>query len=162
MELTLGVKYPVTVVELKDFGAIVELSDATTSLIHISKISDCYVRDVADFLSVGMELTAVGVEGKNRPVELSLTHLNLKPLYHTTRSRRVLNGSRTERPEALPNFNRVHTSASPSKSASRSLEDMIEDSDAVLKDKFRKYNLDACRVRKEGDRNGSRKRRRSR
>ena len=41
------------------FGAFVTLKDGSTGLVHISEISDSYVRDVNDFLRVGQTVRVV-------------------------------------------------------------------------------------------------------
>lgn len=80
MELKNNEKYEVTVVEvIPKTGAVVRMEDGTTQLIHISNISDEYVRDVNDYVSVGETLIARCQEGKreDRPLELSLRYLGI-------------------------------------------------------------------------------------
>ena len=80
MELKNNEKYGVTVVEvIPKTGAVVRMEDGTTQLIHISNISDEYVRDVNDYVSVGELLVAKCQEGKreSRPLELSLRYLGI-------------------------------------------------------------------------------------
>ena len=80
MELKNSEKYEVTVVEvIPKTGAVVRMEDGTTQLIHISNISDEYVRDVNDYVSVGETLVARCQEGKkeDRPLELSLRYLGI-------------------------------------------------------------------------------------
>ena len=52
------------------FGAFVQLSDGRTGLVHISEVSDQYVKDVKDFLQEGQEVKVVAMssiqEGKLR------------------------------------------------------------------------------------------------
>ncbi len=52
------------------FGAFVQLSDGRTGLVHISEVSDQYVKDVKDFLQEGQEVQVVAMsslqEGKLR------------------------------------------------------------------------------------------------
>ncbi|HIU10476.1 MAG TPA: S1 RNA-binding domain-containing protein [Candidatus Avidehalobacter gallistercoris] len=38
------------------FGAFVKLDEQTTGLVHISEVADTYVKEVADFISVGDEV----------------------------------------------------------------------------------------------------------
>jgi predicted RNA-binding protein with RPS1 domain len=80
MELTVGAQYQVTVAKILPIGAIVTIgSDPNTYLIHISNIANTFVKDPEAFISVGMTYTADAVEGKVKPVELSLKALDLKP-----------------------------------------------------------------------------------
>lgn len=78
MELTVGSNYGVTVKRILDkVGIIVEMEDKSTELIHISNIAPCYVADINHFVSVGDEYVARCEEGKDRPVQLTLKHLQL-------------------------------------------------------------------------------------
>ena len=78
MEFTIGSRYEVKVIEVKDnLGAVVELEDGSTSLIHISNISDKFVKHVSDFVQIGDMLVAKCIQGKARPAELSLKDLKL-------------------------------------------------------------------------------------
>ncbi len=56
------------VLALKPYGAFLELPNGETGLLHISEISDAYVQDVHDHLTVGQELVVkvidVNEEGK--------------------------------------------------------------------------------------------------
>ena len=52
------------------FGAFVQLADGRTGLVHISEVSDQYVKEVKDFLQEGQEVKVVAMsslqEGKLR------------------------------------------------------------------------------------------------
>lgn len=78
MQLEIGSTYEVKVVKILPVGAVVEMEDGSTELVHISNIADCFVRDVAEFVSVGKYYTATCREGKKRPVELTFIPLGLK------------------------------------------------------------------------------------
>lgn len=78
MNLQIGNTYDVTVVKILPVGAVVRLEDGSTELVHISNIADCYISDVADFVSVGNEYVATCEEGNNRPIQLSFKPLGLK------------------------------------------------------------------------------------
>lgn len=81
MKLSAGQEYHVKVIKLLNIGAIVEMSDKSTELVHISQISDKYVKSVEYFLSVGDELVARCVEcNGSRPLQLSFKHLDLQPI----------------------------------------------------------------------------------
>lgn len=79
MELVLGNHYTVKVLRTIPAGAIVELDDQTTALIHISNISEKFVRDPINFVDVDGVYDAEAIEGKAHPIELSLKHLKLRP-----------------------------------------------------------------------------------
>lgn len=50
------------VVNIKPYGAFVELPNGETGLVHISEVDEAYVKDVKEYLSIGQE-TAVKVVG---------------------------------------------------------------------------------------------------
>lgn len=77
MELTPGLRYAVVVKSIVKAGAVVSLEDGTTELIHVSNISDEFVRDANDYVCVGDELVAVCEAGKVKPAELSIKNLKL-------------------------------------------------------------------------------------
>lgn len=58
---------------IKPYGAFVKLPDGTDGLIHISEISDGFVRNIEDFLSVGDEVDLV-VLGTNEEDKVSLSY----------------------------------------------------------------------------------------
>lgn len=72
MKLTVGETYEVEVVKVLKYGAIVKMSDDTTQLLHISNISERFVRDVNDFVKVGEKIKVDCIEGKVKPEELSI------------------------------------------------------------------------------------------
>jgi len=72
LELKLNEKYAVSIQKILSSGVIVELDDGETGFIHKSKISNEFIDSVENFVSVGDNYTATAVEGKDKPVELSL------------------------------------------------------------------------------------------
>ncbi|WP_203639862.1 S1 domain-containing RNA-binding protein [Levilactobacillus wangkuiensis] len=68
MAIEVGAKVTGKVSGITNFGAFVDLGDHKTGLVHISEISDGYVKDIHDVLSVGDEVTVkvltVGDDGK--------------------------------------------------------------------------------------------------
>lgn len=72
MKLVVGETYEVEVVKVLSYGAIVKMSDNTTQLLHISNISEKFVRDVNDFVKVGEKIKVDCIEGKVKPEELSI------------------------------------------------------------------------------------------
>ena len=61
-----------TVVGITNFGAFVELPDGNTGLVHISEISDEYVKQVKDFLKRD-DKVKVKVIGKNKKGKFDLS-----------------------------------------------------------------------------------------
>lgn len=68
MAIEVGAKVSGKVSGITNFGAFVDLDDHQTGLVHISQISDKYVKDVHDVLSVGdtvtVKVTRIGDDGK--------------------------------------------------------------------------------------------------
>jgi general stress protein 13 len=62
---------------IKPYGAFVKIEDGSDGLIHISEMSDGYVRRIEDFLKVGdiVELEVLGVNPEGK-VSLSYKHTN--------------------------------------------------------------------------------------
>jgi len=61
-----------TVVGITNFGAFIELPDGNTGLVHISEISDEYVKQVKDFLQKDVKVK-VKVIGKNKKGKYDLS-----------------------------------------------------------------------------------------
>ena len=122
MKLIVGKEYDVVVKEvLPKVGAVVLFEDDSTALIHISNISNEYVDDVRNFVRENGSYMARCQEGKYKPVELSLKHLDLK------------NQHLVERPRKTNSDKSNHTKT-------KSVEDMIDESNKVLEDKFKNRN----------------------
>lgn len=73
MQAEAGKKVKGKVTGITNFGAFVKLEDGSTGMIHISQVSDSYVADINQFLSVGQEVepTVLSVDEKGR-IALSL------------------------------------------------------------------------------------------
>lgn len=72
MKLVVGETYEVEVIKVLSYGAIVKMSDDSTQLLHISNISDIFVKDVNDFVKVGEKLIVDCIKGNVLPEELSI------------------------------------------------------------------------------------------
>ena len=68
MAIEVGSKVTGKVSGITNFGAFVDLDDNQTGLVHISQISDRFIKDIHDVLEVGDEVTVkvtkVGDDGK--------------------------------------------------------------------------------------------------
>ncbi|PWF99296.1 S1 domain-containing RNA-binding protein [Levilactobacillus bambusae] len=68
MAIEVGAKVSGKVTGITNFGAFVDLGDHKTGLVHISQISDQYIKDIHDVLSVGDTVTVkvltIGDDGK--------------------------------------------------------------------------------------------------
>lgn len=128
MELKIGQSYDVNVVKILGFGAIVALDDGSTELIHISNISNEYIADISDFIDLDHTYSAMCIQGKTKPAELSLKHLSL------VSKRSDVKGARQER----KNDNHKYSSGTRSqlRPTHKSLDDMISHTNDVLEDKL--------------------------
>lgn len=57
MAVAVGAKVSGKVTGITNFGAFVDMGDGQTGLVHISEISDQFIKDIHDVLSVGDEVT---------------------------------------------------------------------------------------------------------
>lgn len=67
-----------TVVEIRDIGAFVELPNKMRGLVHISEVSDDYVVNVSDYLSVGQKIKVKIIGNDNDKIALSIRKVNDK------------------------------------------------------------------------------------
>ncbi len=67
-EIEVGEKFEGEVVRLEDFGAFVRLPNKSEGLVHVSKLSDGYVDNVKDIVSMGdqMEVEVIGQDEQGR------------------------------------------------------------------------------------------------
>ncbi|MCH4172717.1 MAG: S1 domain-containing RNA-binding protein [Lactobacillus sp.] len=83
MSIEVGEKVKGKVTGITNFGAFVDLGDHKTGLVHISEISDNYVKDIHDVLSVGDEVTVKVLTMKDGKIGLSIRKAedNPKPVH---------------------------------------------------------------------------------
>ena len=62
-----------TVVEIAKFGAFIKMAGGKTGLVHISEISDKYVQEVGDFVSIGAKVLVkiITIDDRKR-IQLSM------------------------------------------------------------------------------------------
>lgn len=139
MELEIGKKYDVKIVKIIKVGAIAELSDGSTELIHLSNISNQFVDDVSKFVIVGHTYQSTCQQGKTKPAELTLRPLDLKPIISNPKESKNSESLNTtyEKPNNLK------------KEEKPSLDDMISAMNADYQDKTKEYNRDRYNRRKK-------------
>jgi S1 RNA binding domain protein len=80
MSIEVGAKLKGKVSGITNFGAFIDLGEGKTGLVHISEVSNGFVKDIHDVLSVGDEVTvivtAIGNDGK---IGLSIRKAEAKP-----------------------------------------------------------------------------------
>ncbi|KRN27322.1 S1 domain-containing RNA-binding protein [Liquorilactobacillus mali] len=98
MSIEVGAKVTGKVSGITNFGAFVDLGDKKNGLVHISEVSDGYVKDIHDVLSVGDEVTvkvlSIAEDGK---ISLSIRKA-------AAPSREKTQASRTNRTERGNNY----------------------------------------------------------
>ena len=72
MRLNIGETYIGTIISVESCGAVLKFKDDTTQLLHISHISDEFISDINDFLSVGDSVEVFAIPGKVKAVELTV------------------------------------------------------------------------------------------
>lgn len=72
MDLTVGEKYKVVAERILERGIVARLEDGTTQFIHISQLSDRFVKNISDVITVGEEYEASCIVSKVKGAELSL------------------------------------------------------------------------------------------
>ena len=64
---------------IENYGIFISLSDSTTGLIHISEISDAYVRNVADYANLGETIKAIVIGGDDEEhLKLSIKNFDYR------------------------------------------------------------------------------------
>lgn len=89
MKIKLGEEYEVTVERIITCGCIVRLKDNSTQLIHISQISDKFVKAISDFVHVGDKYVAKAVQPTGLPLQLSIKHCTINAAHHEIKSSRL-------------------------------------------------------------------------
>lgn len=72
MSVAVGAKVSGKVTGITNFGAFVDIGDGQTGLVHISEISDQFIKDIHDVLSVGDEVTVKVMNIKDGKMGLSI------------------------------------------------------------------------------------------
>lgn len=137
MNLELGEAYIITPIRFETFGAIVELQDGSTSLLHVSQISDKYVKDPSEYLSIGHEYAAKAVQGVgDRPVQLSVKHLGLQSCFAEPEFDKDFKPTRKKPyPKSTPMRSSRYNIESGTRT--KSLDDMIADAQASYNEKMK-------------------------
>lgn len=65
---------------IENYGIFVGLDDYYSGLIHISEISECFIRNVSDYVKVGETIKAkvVDVDEENYQIKLSIKNIDYK------------------------------------------------------------------------------------
>ncbi|GAK47337.1 RNA-binding protein [Secundilactobacillus oryzae JCM 18671] len=138
MAIEVGAKVSGKISGITNFGAFVDLGEHKTGLVHISEVSDGFVKDIHDVLSVGDEVTVkvltIGDDGKiglsirkavDKPAEPAQAKVGLhsKSNYHSDGPRNNNRG-----------FHNSSSSHKPSQHSSNSRESFDDLMSGFLKD----------------------------
>ena len=79
MELTVGAILEGKVKSITNFGAFIALPENKTGMVHISEVSNSYVSDIRQHLTVGQDVKVVVIAVEGTKVNLSIKRLEPKP-----------------------------------------------------------------------------------
>ena len=113
---------------IQSFGAFVELEgEKTQGLVHISEVSNTYVKDINEFLTVGqeVEVKVIKIDEEKKKISLSMRALMPEPerKERTERPRRERRGNRRQNNQPV------------------SYKDPSEEGFTMLGDELKKLNL---------------------
>lgn len=115
---------------LTNFGAFISLPGGATGMVHISEVSNTYVKDIHEHLNEGQDVKvkvlAISPEGK---ISLSIKQTEAQPVAASTTP-----PQRPRRPQSRPNVWQGQPQSSSSEPAS--FEDMMAKFKQVSDDKF--------------------------
>ncbi len=78
MELEIGSIVEGTVSSVMKFGAFVDIGQGQSGLVHISEVSDEYVKDIDKFLKKGDKVKAIVIDNEEGKIALSIKKLKPK------------------------------------------------------------------------------------
>lgn len=141
MKLVEHQSYRVTVIRTVPSGVVVRLEDDSTELIHLSNVSEQFVKDPLDYVDLDRSYDAECIIGFNGKLQLSLKPLNL-----SRRSNRSVSKSDTSYQVDRPvTRSPKHT---PVASQRASLDDMISHSNKQYQDKMSGRRKKSARSKK--------------
>ncbi|WP_071130564.1 S1 domain-containing RNA-binding protein [Enterococcus timonensis] len=132
MAIEVGAKLQGKVSGITNFGAFIDLGEGKTGLVHISEVSNGYVKDIHDVLKVNDEVTVkVTTVGNDGKIGLSIRKADdTQP----ERPKREFPSNRDNHHSAKPHDNRDNRSSAPRNSAPRktNLPPQKEDFDSLM------------------------------
>lgn len=129
MQIEIGSIIEGKVSGLTNFGAFISLPGGATGMVHISEVSNTYVKDIHDYLTDGQDVKvkvlSISPEGK---ISLSIKQTEAQP------AAAAAPVQRPRRPQSKPNVWQGQPQSSSSEPAS--FEDMMAKFKQVSDDKF--------------------------
>ena len=78
MELTVGAVLEGKVKSITNYGAFISMPENKSGLVHISEVSNAYVSDINEHLTVGQDVKVVVISLENGKINLSIKRLEPK------------------------------------------------------------------------------------
>ena len=88
MSIEVGAKVSGKVTGITNFGAFVDLGNNQSGLVHISEVSNSFVKDIHDVLKVGDEVTVKVLSMDNGKIALSIKKAMDNPHNHNNHGRK--------------------------------------------------------------------------
>lgn len=128
MSIEVGAKLKGKVSGITNFGAFIDLGSGKTGLVHISEVSNGFVKDIHDVLTVGDEVTVVvttvGADGK---IGLSIRKAEEKP-----EEKREFPKKEFNRPSQKKTFTRNNNTSANKQDFDSLMSSFLKDSDDRL------------------------------
>lgn len=128
MSIEVGSKLKGKVSGITNFGAFIDLGSGKTGLVHISEVSNGFVKDIHDVLTVGDEVTVVvttvGADGK---IGLSIRKAEEKP-----EEKREFPKKEFNRPSQKKTFTRNNNTSANKQDFDSLMSSFLKDSDDRL------------------------------
>ncbi|MGO3732431.1 MAG: S1 domain-containing RNA-binding protein [Vagococcus sp.] len=133
MSIEVGVKLPGKVSGITNFGAFVDLGNGKTGLVHISEVSNSFVKDINDVLSVGdqveVKVMTIGNDGK---IGLSIKRANEEEKPQGARKEYKRNNNNYNKSERSSNYRKPAAPAQKKESFDTLMSSFLKDSDDRL------------------------------
>lgn len=156
MAVEVGAKVSGKVTGITNFGAFVDLGEGKTGLVHISEISDSYVKDIHDVLSVGDTVTVLVMQIRDGKIGLSIRKAADKSQGHDEHHHS--HTSHAHGGPSQPHFQKAphHQGHGNSRQASHSKQAPMSDFDSMMSGflKESEDRLSSLRRNTEGKRGG--------
>lgn len=108
MAIEIGSKVTGKVTGITNFGAFIDLGSGQSGLVHISEISNEYVKDIHDVLSVGDTVTVKVISEQKGKIGLSMKQVDHPSPAHHAKSTHGGERRHNERAPRRNRYNRHH------------------------------------------------------
>ncbi len=86
-----------TVTGIENYGIFVDLDDNYTGLIHISEVSDRFVSNLKDYVTLGekINVSVIDIDDENKKLKLSIKNINYRIERKNTKIKETEHGFKT-------------------------------------------------------------------